>query len=67
MVQEVISGKRPRPSLAPVVWLTGTLMANEAFKILTNQAYTNYAGIFYDQYKHRLEVGNVVTPLKKIA
>ncbi|RPJ68879.1 MAG: hypothetical protein EHM20_17045, partial [Alphaproteobacteria bacterium] len=34
LVNGIANGTRVRPSLAPVVWLSGVLMANEAVKIL---------------------------------
>ena len=64
IVKEVVSGKRPRPSLAPVVWLSGVLMANEAFKILTNKPHVNHAGIFFDQYNYSITHGNIVKSIK---
>lgn len=59
VVQDVLSNKRPRPSLAPVVWLSGVLMANEVFKLITGESTTDHAGIFFDQYNHQLLRGNV--------
>ncbi|WP_082026523.1 ThiF family adenylyltransferase [Flammeovirga sp. OC4] len=56
-VGDVLHGKRPRPSLAPVVWLSGTLMANEAFKVLTDQKHTDHKGIFLDQYDYAIKKG----------
>lgn len=54
LVQEVIRGQRPRPSLAPVVWLSGVLMANEVFKHIVGYKTTDHVGIVYDQYTHRI-------------
>ena len=55
LVDDVLAGRMPRPSLVPVVWLSGTLMANEAMKILTTQGrIASHWGVFYDQYEHRL-------------
>lgn len=59
IVNEVLSEKRPRPSLAPVVWLSGVLMANEVFKIVLGLEHVGFRGIFYDQYTHQLMPGNV--------
>ncbi|MCM2324663.1 MAG: ThiF family adenylyltransferase, partial [Oligoflexia bacterium] len=58
-VKAVLSGKASRPSLAPVVWLSGVLMANEAFKLITGLEDVGPAGIFYDQYRHRLMPGRL--------
>ena len=58
-VKKVISGKMKRPSLAPVVWLSGVLMANEVFKLVVGLPDIGPAGIFFDQYKHRLMPGKV--------
>lgn len=51
-VEGVLSGATPRPSMAPVVWLSGTLMANEVFKLIASYPVTSHQGIMYDQYKH---------------
>ena len=59
VVQDVIQEKRKRPSLAPVVWLSGVLMANEVFKLIIGLPEVGAAGIFYDQYNHRLMPGKV--------
>lgn len=69
LVKGIVNGTRIRPSLAPVVWLSGVLMANEAVKVLTGAISTDYAGIFYNQYDHLLIKGNieVTKKLKKIA
>lgn len=69
LIKGIVDGTRTRPSLAPVVWLSGVLMANEAIKVLTGSKATDHAGIFYNQYEHSLVKGNVdiVKKLKKIA
>lgn len=55
LVEEVITGLRPRPSLLPVVWISGTLMANEVLKVITSQGRTaTHWGVFYNQYDHQL-------------
>jgi len=53
-VKKVVEEQIPRPSLAPVVWLSGVLMANEAFKLIVGFPTTNHIGIIYDQYEHRI-------------
>ena len=56
LIEEILSGKRSRPSLAPVVWLSGTLMANEAMKYLTKQGrLATHWGVFYNQYDHEIK------------
>ena len=59
LVRDVIQDKRKRPSLAPVVWLSGVLMANEVFKIIVGLPEVGPAGIFFDQYTHRLMPGKI--------
>ncbi|PIK15588.1 MAG: hypothetical protein CES88_02370 [Halobacteriovorax sp. JY17] len=66
LVQDIVYKKRPRPSLAPVVWLSGVLMANEVFKLATKQPHTDYRGIFFDQYEMSLQAGTAKT-FKKVA
>jgi molybdopterin/thiamine biosynthesis adenylyltransferase len=57
VVNEIIEGRVARPSLVPVVWLSGTLMANEAMKILTGQGViAGHYGVFYNQYTHEIKV-----------
>lgn len=63
-VNNIVSNKNVRPSLAPVVWLSGVLMANEAMKILIGQSHTDHAGIFYNQYDHQIMKGNIKTKKK---
>lgn len=53
-LKQVVEERIPRPSLAPVVWLSGVLMANEAFKLIVGLPTTNHIGIIYDQYEHRV-------------
>ncbi len=57
LVKRIVEDKQKRPSLAPVVWLSGVLMANEVFKIVAGLPDVGPAGIFYDQYRHRLMSG----------
>ncbi len=55
LVEDVLLGRRPRPSLVPVVWLSGVMMANEAIKVLTGQGtLASHWCVFYDQYEHRI-------------
>lgn len=54
LVEGVVSGEVPRPSLGPVVWLSGVMMANEVFKLVVGLPTTNHVGIIYDQYEHRM-------------
>lgn len=61
LVKGIANDTRIRPSLAPVVWLSGVLMANETIKVVTGQPHTDHAGIFYNQYEHKLMPGNIVT------
>lgn len=66
-VNEILTDKRPRPSLAPVVWLSGVLMANEVFKVIVGVEHVGFRGIFYNQYIHQLMPGNVKLDKKKKA
>lgn len=65
-VKDIIYKRRPRPSLAPVVWLSGVLMANEVFKLSCGMPHTDFRGIFFDQYDMNLEIGKLKT-LKNVA
>ncbi len=58
LIKDIVDGKAKRPSLAPVVWLSGVLMANEVFKIVAGYKPIGPRGVFYDQYEHRLTPGN---------
>ncbi len=54
LIDDIITKKAIRPSLAPVVWISGTLMANEAMKIITGQGrLATHWGVFYNQYDHQ--------------
>ncbi|OUR97314.1 hypothetical protein A9Q84_13395 [Halobacteriovorax marinus] len=68
-VKDIVYKKRPRPSLGPVVWLSGVLMANEVFKICTGRDHCDHQGIFFDQYDMQLQSGKLTksTKLKKAA
>ena len=61
LVHSVATDKTSRPSLAPVVWISGVLMANEAVKVLTGQPHTDHAGIFYNHYEHQIMPGNIAS------
>lgn len=67
LVLGIANDTRTRPSLAPVVWLSGVLMANEAVKILTGADYTDHAGIFYNQYEHKIMGGKIPLVIKRNA
>jgi molybdopterin/thiamine biosynthesis adenylyltransferase len=54
-VLKIIYKKIKRPSFVPVVWLSGTLMANEVFKIITNkETVASNKGIFFNQYTYEI-------------
>lgn len=59
VVKDVIDGKMNRPSLAPVVWLSGAFMANEVFKLIVGIQPVGPRGIFYDQYRHKIMSGKL--------
>ena len=65
LVKSIANDTRTRPSLAPVVWLSGVLMANEAVNVLIGAKHTDHAGIFYNQYDHAVMRGNI-SNIKKI-
>ncbi|MDG0815474.1 HesA/MoeB/ThiF family protein [Bdellovibrio svalbardensis] len=53
---EMITGKRKRISLAPMVWGTGIMMSYEALKILLNKKTSaSHKGIFWNPWKMRVE------------
>ncbi|QDK39018.1 ThiF family adenylyltransferase [Bdellovibrio sp. NC01] len=53
---EMITGKRKRISLAPMVWGTGIMMSYEAMKVLLNKkTQATYRGIFWNPWKMRVE------------
>jgi tRNA threonylcarbamoyladenosine dehydratase len=55
LVEQVILGMCPRPSLLPVAWISGVLMANESMKLLTGQGrVATHWGTFYNQYDHEI-------------
>jgi tRNA A37 threonylcarbamoyladenosine dehydratase len=59
IVNNVLEKKIPRPSFCPVVWLSGTLMANEAIKYICGFPTTDYKGVFFDQYNNNVMVGKI--------
>ncbi len=65
LVKGIANDTRTRPSLAPVVWLSGVLMANETVNVLTGKPHTDHAGIFYNQYEHQVMPGKIPR-LKKL-
>ncbi|WP_372652711.1 ThiF family adenylyltransferase [Halobacteriovorax sp.] len=65
-VKDIVYKRCKRPSLAPVVWLSGVLMANEVFKLACGMPHTDYRGIFFNQYDMDLEIGKLQT-FKKVA
>ncbi len=53
---EVVSGKRARPSFAPVVWISGSLMAFHAMQVvLDKRTGVDHRGVFYDIWTGRAE------------
>lgn len=68
-VRDIANDKRVRPSLAPVVWLSGVMMANETIKVITGIPHTDHGGVFYNQYTHQIVPGNIkgIKKLKKAA
>lgn len=59
LVNKVLAQEIPRPSFAPVVWLSGAFLANEVFKILCGYPHTDYRGIFFDQYDYKIVKGKL--------
>jgi len=52
---ELMAGKRSRPSFAPMVIVTGTLMANEAIKLLVHRETVDCRGVFLNPWTMRIE------------
>ncbi|HEX7672785.1 MAG TPA: ThiF family adenylyltransferase [Bdellovibrio sp.] len=53
---EMITGKRKRISLAPMVWGTGIMMSYEALKVLLKKKTSaSYRGIFWNPWKMKVE------------
>lgn len=56
IANEVLSGKRKRPSFAPMVWTTGCLMAYEASKIALNKpGIASNRGVFLNLWNYQVE------------
>jgi len=54
--QEMLSGKRKRISMAPMVWMTGVLMAYESIKVLlAHPTKLTYRGVFLNPYTMQME------------
>jgi hypothetical protein len=52
----MLAGRRPRPSFAPMVIATGTLMAFEALKVLLGRpSGVDHRGVFLDPWAMRVE------------
>ena len=58
-VLDIAYERKKRPSLGPVVWLSGVMMANEVFKLLTGLTHCDHAGVFIDQYSYQLMPGKI--------
>lgn len=58
-VNNIIKDKIKRPSFVIVVWMSGILMANEVFKVVTGKKNVGYKGIFYNQYTHEIIEGKI--------
>jgi hypothetical protein len=52
---ELMAGKRSRPSFAPMVITTGTLMASEAIKVLIGRDTVDCRGVFLNPWTMRIE------------
>ena len=53
---ELITGKRKRMSLAPMVWMTGLLMSYEALKIILGKPHlADYKGVFLNPWSFTFE------------
>lgn len=53
---EMITGKRKRMSLAPMVWMTGLLMSYEAIKIILNKSpRVDCRGVFFNPWLMKVE------------
>ncbi|MES3036260.1 MAG: ThiF family adenylyltransferase [Bdellovibrionota bacterium] len=64
---EMVTGKRKRISMAPMVWMTGILMAYEATKILLHQdGKASCHGVFLNPYKYRFEKAQPRNPFRLI-
>ncbi|WP_412470774.1 ThiF family adenylyltransferase [Halobacteriovorax sp. RT-2-4] len=54
LVDKIVTKEATRPSFTPVVWLSGVLMANEAYKVICGLPHTDHLGVFFDQYEFQL-------------
>jgi molybdopterin/thiamine biosynthesis adenylyltransferase len=52
---ELMAGKRSRPSFAPMVIMTGTMMASEAIKLLIGRDTVDCRGVFLNPWTMRVE------------
>jgi molybdopterin/thiamine biosynthesis adenylyltransferase len=52
---ELMAGKRNRPSFAPMVIMTGTMMASEAIKLLIGRDTVDCRGVFLNPWTMRVE------------
>lgn len=52
---ELMAGRRSRPSFAPMVIATGTMMAFEAVKLLLGRATVDHRGVFWNPWTMRIE------------
>jgi len=52
---EMMAGTRSRPSFAPMVIATGTMMAFEAVKLLLRKETVDCRGVFYNPWRQRIE------------
>lgn len=58
-VYDIIYKRTKRPSFIPVVWLSGTLMANEVYKFITKKGkLATNKGIFFNQYEYDLIINS---------
>jgi molybdopterin/thiamine biosynthesis adenylyltransferase len=64
--KEVVSGKRKRFSLSPMVTTTGNLMAYEALKlILKMPTKVSYRGVFFNPWSLDVEKPSVLLPFRR--
>lgn len=59
LVNNIVEDKQKRPSFVIVVWLSGILMANEVFKLLTKRKNVGYKGYFFNQYNYKITKGKI--------
>jgi molybdopterin/thiamine biosynthesis adenylyltransferase len=66
---EMLTGKRKRMSFAPMVWMTGCLMAYEAIRVILGKpGGPGPGGVFHDPWKHQVErpKGPLATAIRRI-